>query len=55
MLTQDQVNEYAATLMDFAEEKWANFQKWLAASGYSYTEDEIEVLRAALRKRAGRT
>jgi len=54
MPTQDRVNEYAATLMDFAEDRWAIFQGWLRASGYSYKEDELEALHTELRKRAGR-
>lgn len=54
MPTQDQVNEYVVTLVDFAEERWATFQRWLDASGYSYKEDELEALHTELRKRVGR-
>ena len=46
-------NEYAALLLNYAEENWSAFERWLQSMGYTYTEEELDKAAAAIRKRAG--
>lgn len=48
------VDQFAADLVDFAEENWDRFLAWAAAER-DYSEADIEKMSAAIKRKAGRS